>query len=230
VKASKGNNKKNRTTGKCRNSRKQLLPALMAVGGACSMMAVSASALELGELKVNSTLGQPLRASIAYALNPHEELYNYCVYLRPGLAANGLPSVSKATISIADGMILLAGNRVIREPLLTMQVSVACPYTAHLTRQYTLMIDPAQPVAEAPVADAPVVVESSAASRSVAVTSTAVAEVSKPRPRVGRSRTTNRSPRRFTVGNCLAHIRSFDRTMAGRRPDICRKPGRVCQR
>ncbi len=166
----------------------------MAVGGACSMMAVSASALELGELKVNSTLGQPLRASIAFALNPHESLYNYCVYLRPGLAANGLPSVSKATISIADGMILLSGNRVIREPLLTMQVSVDCPYTARISRQYTLMIDPAQPVAEAPVADAPVVLESSAASRSVAVASTAVAEVSKPRPRVGRSGNTDRSP------------------------------------
>ena len=191
------------------------------------MMAVSASALELGELKVNSTLGQPLRASIAYALNPHEEIYNYCVYLRPGLAANGLPSVSKATISIADGMILLSGNRAIREPLLTMQVSVDCPYTAHLTRQFTLMIDPAQPIADAPVAnapvaDAPVAVESSAASRSAAVTSTAVAEVSKPRPRVGSSRTTNRSPisesSRYLVqrGDSLSDIASriSDRSIA----------------
>ena len=189
----------------------------MVVGGACSMMAVSASALELGELKVNSTLGQPLRASIAYALNPHEELYNYCVYLRPGLAANGLPSVSKATISIADGLILLSGNRAIREPLLTMQVSVDCPYTARLTRQFTLMVDPAQPIA-----DAPVVLESSAASRSVAVTSTAVAEVSKPRPRVGRSRITNRSPisesSRYLVqrGDSLSDIASriSDRSIA----------------
>ena len=161
----------------------------MAVGGACSMMAVSASALELGELKVNSTLGQPLRASIAYALNPHEALHNYCVYLRPGLEANGLPSINKATISIADGMILLTGKRAIREPLLTMQVSVDCPYTVHLTRQFTLMIDPAQPIAEAPV-----VVEPSAASPSVAVTSTAVAEVSKPQPRIEWSRNTDRSP------------------------------------
>jgi hypothetical protein len=222
VKASKGNNKKNRTTGKYRNGRKQLLPAIMAVGGACSMMAVSASALELGELKVNSTLGQPLRASIAYALNPHEAIYDYCVYLRPGLAANGLPSVSKATISIADGMILLAGNRVIREPLLTMQVSVDCPYTAHLTRQFTLMIDPAQPIAEAPVADASVVVESSTASRSVAVTSTAAAEVSKPQARIKRSRNTDRSPisenSRYLVksGDSLGNIaeRIPDRSIA----------------
>ncbi|TDJ10465.1 MAG: hypothetical protein E2O63_05780, partial [Gammaproteobacteria bacterium] len=232
MKALKGNNKKNRTTGKCRNSRKQLLPALMVVGGACSMMAVSASAVELGELKINSTLGQPLRASIAYALNPHEAIYDYCVYLRPGLAANGLPSVGRATVSVADGMILLAGNRAIREPLLTMQVSVDCPYTAHISRQFTLMIDPAQtvaeapvadaPVADAPVADAPVVVESSAAWRSVAVTSTAMAEAAKPPARVGRNRLTDRSPisenSRYLVqrGDSLSEIASriADRSIA----------------
>ncbi len=153
------------------------------------MMAVSASALELGELKINSSLEQPLRASIAFALNPHEGLYDYCVYLRPGLAANGLPSVSRATISIADGMILLAGDRGIREPLLALQVSADCPGTAHLTRQYTLMLDPAQTVTEAPA-----MVEYSTASRPVAVTSTALAEASIPQPRVGRSRIKNRSP------------------------------------
>jgi len=199
----------------------------MVVGGACSMMAVSASAVELGELKINSTLGQPLRASIAYALNPHEAIYDYCVYLRPGLAANGLPSVGRATVSVADGMILLAGNRAIREPLLTMQVSVDCPYTAHISRQFTLMIDPAQtvaeaPVADAPVADAPVVVESSAAWRSVAVTSTAMAEAAKPPARVGRNRLTDRSPisenSRYLVqrGDSLSEIASriADRSIA----------------
>ncbi len=199
----------------------------MVVGGACSMMAVSASAVELGELKINSTLGQPLRASIAFALNPHEAIYDYCVYLQPGLAANGLPSVSRATVSIADGMILLAGNRAIREPLLTMQVSVDCPYTAHISRQFTLMIDPAQtvaeaPVADAPVADAPVVVESSAAWRSVAVTSTAVAEAAKPQARAGRSRLGDRSPisenSRYLVqrGDSLSEIASriADRSIA----------------
>jgi len=217
VKASKRKHERDRISGKFRDSRKQLLPALMVVGGACGMMAVSASALELGELKINSSLGQPLRASIAFALNPHEGLYDYCVYLRPGLTANGLPSVSRATISIADGMILLAGDRGIREPLLALQVSVDCPGTAHLTRQYALILNPAQTVTEASV-----VVESSAASRSVAVTSTALAEASKPQPRVGRSRIKNRSPisesSRYLVqrGDSLSDIASriSDRSIA----------------
>ena len=128
----------------------------MAVGGACGMMAAPASALELGDLKINSSLGQPLRASIAYALNPYEELYDFCVYLRPGLAANGLPVLSMATVSIADGTILLKGSRAIREPLLTLQISIDCPYTVNLSRKYTLMINPPVPVIrEGPIVDAP---------------------------------------------------------------------------
>ena len=126
------------------------------------MMAVPASALELGDLKIDSSLGQPLRASIAYALNRHEQLYDFCVYLRPGLAANGLPVLSRASVKIADGMILLTGSRAIREPLLTMQVSIDCPYTAHLSREYTLMINPPTPV----IREGPIVVEPSAATDS----------------------------------------------------------------
>ena len=99
----------------------------MAVGGAYGMMSMPAAALELGDLNVESSLGRPLRASIAYALNPNEQLYDFCVYLRPGLSANGLPTLSKASVSIADGIILLTGSRAIKEPMLTMQVSIDCP-------------------------------------------------------------------------------------------------------
>ncbi len=142
------------------------------------MMAGPASALELGELKINSALGQPLRASIAYALNPHEELYDFCVYLRPSLAANGLPVLSRASVSIADGAILLTGSRAIREPLLTMQVSIDCPYTAHISREYTLMINPPTPV----IREGPIVVEPPAATESRAAT--AAAQAPRPRPPV----------------------------------------------
>ena len=86
----------------------------MAVGSACGMMVTPAAALELGDLKIDSSLGQPLRASIAFALNPHEGLYDFCVYIRPGLAANGLPAISKAAVRIADGKILFTGSRAIR--------------------------------------------------------------------------------------------------------------------
>ena len=121
----------------------QILPALVAVSGACGLAAAPVSALELGEINIESHLGQPLRASIAYALSPNEQMFNFCIFLKPGRTANGIPNVSNARITITDKVIILDGRTSIREPLLAMQLSVNCPYTARLARDYTLMIDPA---------------------------------------------------------------------------------------
>ena len=41
---------------------------------------------------------------------------------------------------------MLTGNTPIREPALGMRITVNCPYTAQLSREYTLMIDPGLPV------------------------------------------------------------------------------------
>lgn len=117
-----------------------LLPALVAVGG--GLGAVPATALELGGLNVQSTLGQPLRASIAYALGPNEALAEYCISLRPGAGMDGLPVLRQANIRVADGVILLTGQQAVREPLLTVRLKVDCPYTPRLAREYTLFVDP----------------------------------------------------------------------------------------
>lgn len=121
-------------------SQSALLPALVAVGG--SLAAAPSAALELGELNLSSRLGQPLRASIAYALGPNEQLADYCISLRPAGALDGMPALSQATIRVADGVILLTGTSAIREPLLTARVSIDCPYTPRLTREYTMFVDP----------------------------------------------------------------------------------------
>lgn len=117
-----------------------LLPALVAVGG--GLGTVPATALELGGLNVQSTLGQPLRASVAYALGPNEALAEYCISLRPGAGMDGLPALRQANISVSDGVILLTGQQAVREPLLTVRLQVDCPYTPRLTREYTLFVDP----------------------------------------------------------------------------------------
>ena len=119
------------------------MPALAAVGGACGLMSGNAGALELGQIQVESTLGQPLRASIAYALNPNEQLAEYCITLKSGTSASGLRYLTRARILVANGTITLHGTAPMREPLLAMQMTIKCPYTAHLARSYTLMIDPA---------------------------------------------------------------------------------------
>jgi hypothetical protein len=121
-----------------------LLPALLAVGGAAGLMASPAPAFELGELRLESTLGQPLKASIAYALNPHEELYNFCISLNKG-PSSGLQSLTKARITVSADRIILSGTTPIEEPMLAMRVTVNCPYSAHLIRDYTLMINPPGP-------------------------------------------------------------------------------------
>jgi len=106
-----------------------------------------ANALELGDIQINSALGEPLRASIAYALNPTEQISDYCIYLRPGLLSSGLPAMSNANIALTDQTIVLTGKTPIREPMMSLQIAIDCAYTPNLVREYTLMLDPAKPVA-----------------------------------------------------------------------------------
>ena len=128
-------------------STKSIIPALLAVGG--GLATAPASAIELGEISVQSALGQPLRASIAYALAPNENIASYCVSLNPGAASNGLPTVYGGTLTVADGVILLTGSSVMHEPLVSVRLNIRCPYTPKISRDYILFIDPA-PVVAAP--------------------------------------------------------------------------------
>ena len=119
-----------------------LLPALLAIGGAAILSAKPASGIELGQLQINSTLGQPFNASIAYVLNPHEELYSYCVSLNRGYEP-GVQSLTHAKVSVIGSRIILTGDRPINEPMLALRVTVNCPYTVKLARSYMVMINPA---------------------------------------------------------------------------------------
>jgi hypothetical protein len=140
-----------------RASARTLLP-LVAIGG--SLAVVPASALELGELTVQSNLGQPLRASIAYALAPSEMLSDSCVAVSAGRSTGGLPGIGSSTVTITERAILITGNSAIREPLLGTRVTISCPYTPNLSREYMLLVDPAPVAATASplpgIASAPV--------------------------------------------------------------------------
>ena len=116
------------------------ISTLVAVGGA--LAAFPAAALELGEVKVNSSLGQPLRASIAYALAPNETLADTCVSVQGGRMHGTTPGVGAASVSVANGVISITGNAAIREPLVTMRLNVRCPYAGKISRDYTMFIDP----------------------------------------------------------------------------------------
>jgi hypothetical protein len=105
----------------------------------------SAAALELGELQVQSTLGQPLRASIAYALSPNEILEDHCVAIRSG--GRDLPGLRNANVRVSKGVISITGKSAVMEPMLSANLVVDCPYTANVSRSYLLFINPqARPV------------------------------------------------------------------------------------
>ena len=145
------------------NRSSKLKTALVAVGG--SLVATPVAALELGDVKVHSTLGQPLRASIAYALAPNEAISDTCVSLLSGPTSSGLPSVSRGSMIVADGVIAITGSAIVREPLLSMRVNIRCPYTAHLTREYMLFVDPAGTTPQAVAATVSAPVEAAVASQ-----------------------------------------------------------------
>ena len=149
------------------------LPAIVAVG--TGLAAIPAAALELGELTVHSRLGQPLRASIAYALAPNEQLSNFCVTMRPGASVSGLPGFGPSTIKISNGVILLTGQTPVREPMVSAHVVINCPYSANLSREYMLFIDPLATAYDQPAVTqqtaaeaAPTIVEPAAVERPVA--------------------------------------------------------------
>lgn len=165
------------------NKSSTLKNVLVAVGG--SLIAAPTAALELGEVKVHSTLGQPLRASITFALGPRETISDTCVSLQANMAANGLPSVSNASMIVTDGVIAITGRSVVREPIMTMQVNVRCPYTGQLSHDYMMFIDPAGTAAE-PI--------TAATAASIASQPQLSAPIATPTPATARRRQVNTEP------------------------------------
>ena len=117
---------------------KVALPALVAAGGGLAVG--SAAALELGELQVQSTLGQPLRASIAYALSPGEIIDDRCVAVQSG--GRDLPGLHNPSVRVSRGVISITGRSPVTEPILSTNVVVNCPYSANVSRNYLLFINP----------------------------------------------------------------------------------------
>ena len=130
----------NSVNGKGRMAFRSVLPAI-ALG--CSLGAAPVSALELGELTVASNLGQPLRASIAYALAPNEILSNACVSVSAFRATGGLPGIGSNSVSITERAIVITGETPIREPMLGTRITINCPHAPNLSREYMVFVDPA---------------------------------------------------------------------------------------
>lgn len=117
------------------------ISTMVAFGG--TLASLPAAAVELGDVQVRSHLGQPLRASVAYALAPSEALSNTCVSVQSGQLPGGAPGIGDAAVSVANGIISITGESAVREPLVSLRLNVHCPYAARISRDYTLLVDPA---------------------------------------------------------------------------------------
>ncbi len=164
-----------------KDSRKTLLPALLAVSG--GMIGTSAGAIELGEINVQSALGQPLRASVAFALHPSEQLADYCISVRPAPQSSGIPTIDAARITVANGVINLAGRSVVNEPMASLRLDINCPYTPHLVREYMIFLDPAVSQSSTATATATVASEPPARASAEAAATRRRTVAARPEPR-----------------------------------------------
>lgn len=122
-------------------------PALTVLAGCLSALLAGApaAALELGEARVRSGLGQTLDVVVPYRTSGNERLAADCVTLVRG-EATGLPVMTGARVtSVAGGRFTIRGTGTVREPLFSMHVQVDCPATPFLVRSYTIILDPAAP-------------------------------------------------------------------------------------
>jgi len=137
----------------------------LAVGGFAASLLTPAQALTLGDVSLQSTLGQPLDARIPVELAAGEVLTAGCVSIPPP-ARSDLGALPRAQVTVPEtpgaGSFTLhvTTAQPLYEPMYELQVQIRCAGTPLLLRQYVLMLDlpgTAMPSPAAAAAPAPAV-------------------------------------------------------------------------
>lgn len=132
---------------------------LAAAFAACTTLSpTSANALTLGNLVVRSHLGEPLHAQIAVRTGADENIDEACITLpRPVNAPEGIPYLSKARFSVEHAtsgqLIRIRSAQIINDPVLKLLLQVSCSGQASLSREFTLLLEPASYASAAPLAE-----------------------------------------------------------------------------
>jgi hypothetical protein len=137
----------------------------LAVTGAAVSALTPAHAITLGDVTIESALGEPLSARVPVELAPGELLGAACVSAPAG--TSDLLRLPQARVSVpetaAPGRFALhvTTAQPLYEPMYELQLQVRCPGVALLVRQYVLMLDlpgaPRPQVTEPVAAAAPAV-------------------------------------------------------------------------
>lgn len=122
--------------------------AVLAAGslGLLTSVVPPAMALGLGELTVESRLGQPFSARILVRTAYDETVEPGCVAVLAGTSGTGLPGIPKARVEVEprDGAYILRirTQRPVLEPAVSLVLSADCPGAAPVRREYTVLVDP----------------------------------------------------------------------------------------
>lgn len=121
------------------------------------------AALSLGEISVQSYLGDPFRATIPLQTAPGEEVDIACLSLAPPPPEEGMVYLRHAQLSLSrqggTWQLLVTGSNALNEPYISVLIQSGCQEQGRLLREYTVLIDPAiftavpQAMEEKPAAD-----------------------------------------------------------------------------
>lgn len=128
------------------SGRRRLVAGTLAISGFAASLLTPAQAVTLGEVSLQSALGQPLSARIPVQLGPGEVLGASCISL-PTASRTDLSALPRPTISVPEAggassvELLVTTTQPLYEPMYELQVQVRCAGTPLLLRQYVLMLD-----------------------------------------------------------------------------------------
>lgn len=104
------------------------------------------TAFSLGEIHVQSYLGQPFQATIPIQANGGEEIDPDCLMLSPPPPENDMVFLRRATLSVTShgnsSQLQISGHFPLDEPYLKVVIDLGCKDQGHLIREYTVLIDP----------------------------------------------------------------------------------------
>ncbi|MCU0934896.1 MAG: hypothetical protein MUF66_02230 [Gammaproteobacteria bacterium] len=114
--------------------------------GILTLPALPTWALGLGELTVESRLGQPFSARTLVRTAYDETVEAGCVTVMSGASASGLPGIPRARVEVEprDGgyVLRIRTQRPVLEPAVSLVLAADCPGATPVRREYTVLIDP----------------------------------------------------------------------------------------
>jgi len=101
----------------------------------------------MGEINMQSYLGDPFRATIPLQTAPGEEVDISCLSLAPPPPAEGMVYLRHARISLTKQgrawHLLISGSNALNEPYISVVIQSGCQEQGRVVREYTVLIDPA---------------------------------------------------------------------------------------